>query len=143
MAPRADLCIVTLGVEDVGRSSAFYAALGWDRTASSSDEITWFRTPHSYLGLFGYEALAEDARLPADPRPAFGGVTLAVNCASEGEVDAFLTTALEAGARVLKPPEPTPWGGYSGYFADPDGHPWEVATNPGFPIGEDGRLEIA
>lgn len=142
MAPRADLGIVTLGVKDVAGSSAFFSALGWERTSSSSEEIAWFRTPHAYLGLFGYEALAEDAKLPAESRAAFGGITLAINCSSEADVDAFFATAEAAGARVLKRPERVFWGGYSGYFADLDGHPWEVAYNPNFPIGEDGRLRI-
>jgi catechol 2,3-dioxygenase-like lactoylglutathione lyase family enzyme len=142
MAPRADLGIVTLGVEDVERSAAFYDALGWERAASSQEEIVWFRTPHSYLGLFGYQALAEDAALPASPRGPFGGVTLAINVSSQTDADAVFAAAEAAGARALKRPEATPWGGYSGYFADPDGHPWEVAYNPGFPIGEDGRLHI-
>jgi uncharacterized glyoxalase superfamily protein PhnB len=142
MAARADLCIVTLGVEDVGRSVAFFEALGWERTASSMEEIAWFRTPHSYLGLFGREALAADALVPVGTPGSFGGITLAINCASEEDVDAVFSMALEAGGRSLKRPERAPWGGYSGYFADPDGHPWEVAFNPGFSIGEDGRLEI-
>lgn len=142
MSARADLCIVTIGVGDLSRSIGFYEALGWERTTSSDDEIAWFRTPHSYLGLFGYEALAEDASLPAGPRAPFGGITLAICAASESEVDAFFDSAVAAGAQVLKRPVTTPWGGYSGYFADPDGHPWEVAHNPSFPIADDGRLTI-
>ncbi|MGH2634886.1 MAG: VOC family protein [Actinomycetota bacterium] len=142
MAARGDLGIVTLGVRDLARSTAFYEGLGWELTGSSGDEIAWFRTPHSYLGLFGYEALAADANLPAEPRAAFGGITLAVNAPSEAEVDAFFATAEAAGAGVLKRPERVFWGGYSGYFADPDGHPWEVAFNPNFPIADDGRLQI-
>lgn len=142
MSARADLCIVTLGVNDLARSTAFYETLGWERTTSSNEEIAWFRTPHSYLGLFGYEELAEDAKLAAEPRAPFGGITLAICAASEEDADAFYASALAARARALKRPETTPWGGYSGYFADPDGHPWEVAYNPSFPIADDGRLTI-
>lgn len=140
--PRADLCIVTLGVQDVARAATFYSALGWERAKSSMDDIVWFRTPHSFLGLFGHEALAEDAGLPPAPKAGFGGVTFAVCCGSEVEVDAFLKIATTAGARLLKKPQRAVWGGYSGYFADLDGHPWEVAFNPNFPIGKDGRLQI-
>ncbi|MGZ8612633.1 MAG: VOC family protein [Actinomycetota bacterium] len=142
MAVRAVLGIVTLGVDDVARSVAFYEALGWERSASSQEEIAWFRTPHSYLGLFGRDALAEDAAIEPGGRTAFGGITLAINCPSVADADEVFERALASGASILKRPEPTPWGGYSGYFADPDGHPWEVAHNPGFPIGPDGRLEI-
>jgi hypothetical protein len=142
MEARADLCIVTLGIDDLARSKAFYAALGWEATESSNDEIAWFRTPHSYLGLFGRDALAEDAQIEPGGRTAFGGITLAICCPSEADVDAFFETALAAGASVLKRPERIFWGGYSGSFADPDGHPWEIAFNPNFPIGEDGRLLI-
>lgn len=139
---RADLSIVTLGVRDLPRSVRFYEALGWERASSSLDEISWFRTPHSYLGLFGYEELAEDAKLPTGTRPPFGGITLAVNVSSREEADAFYDVALAAGARVLKRPEEMSWGGYSGYFADPDDYPWEVAHNPSFAIGDDGRMVI-
>jgi uncharacterized glyoxalase superfamily protein PhnB len=138
----AVLSIVTLGVDDLAQASAFYEALGWERTESSNDEIVWFRTPHSYVGLFGRDALAADAGIEPGGRTAFGGITLAINVGSEADVDAFFATAESAGAHVLKAPVKTDWGGYSGYFADPDGHPWEVAHNPGFTIGEDGRLKI-
>jgi uncharacterized protein len=142
MAPRADLSIVTLGVTDVARSAAFYEALGWERAASSQEEIVWFKTPHAYLGLFAYEALAEDGKIPVGPRQGFGGITLAINTRSEADADAFFATAEAAGASVYKRPERVSWGGYSGYFGDPDGYPWEVAYNPGFPVGDDGRLRI-
>jgi catechol 2,3-dioxygenase-like lactoylglutathione lyase family enzyme len=142
MAARAVLGIVTLGVDDLERSVAFYTALGLEPTTSSNEQIAWFRTPHSYVGLFGRDALAEDANVEPGGRTAFGGITLAINCPSEEDADALFARAIAAGARELKRPVRTEWGGYSGYFADPDGHPWEVARNPGFPIGEDGRLEI-
>jgi catechol 2,3-dioxygenase-like lactoylglutathione lyase family enzyme len=142
MSVPARISIVTLGVSDLARSSAFYEALGWERASSSQDSICWFRTADSYLGLFGYESLAEDAKLPATPRAAFGGITLAINVESEEAVTAALDEAARAGGKILKPAVRADWGGFSGYFADPDGYPWEVAHNPNFPLGEDGRVFI-
>jgi uncharacterized protein len=138
----ARISIVTLGVADLERSKSFYGALGWQITASSNPEICWFRTSDSYLGLFGYDELARDANLPPGPRPPFGGVTLAICVSSEELVTAALEDAVAAGAEVIKPAERAPWGGFSGYFTDPDGHPWEVAFNPNFPIADDGRITI-
>jgi uncharacterized protein len=138
----ARISIVTLGVDDLARSTAFYEALGWEIAGSVGDEICWFRTSDSYLGLFGREALAKDAGLRSEPTAEFGGITLAINVESEAAVDAAFEAAEGAGARILKPAERAEWGGYSGYFADPDGHPWEVAYNPSFPIGADGRITI-
>jgi len=138
----ARLSIVTLGVADLARSVAFYDALGWERCASSSDEIAWFRLIGSYLGLYPRDELAADAVLPAQPTAPFGGVTLALNVATEDEVGAALAAAEAAGARILKPATRAEWGGLSGYFADPDGHPWEVAHNPSFPLDAEGRVTI-
>jgi catechol 2,3-dioxygenase-like lactoylglutathione lyase family enzyme len=143
MGVPARISIVTLGVDDLKRSRAFYEALGWEVAGSVGDEICWFRTADSYLGLFGRESLAKDAALRSEPRAEFGGITLAINVESEAAVDAAFEAAAGAGARILKPAERADWGGYSGYFADPDGHPWEVAYNPSFPIGEDGRITIS
>jgi uncharacterized protein len=139
----ARISIVTLGVDDVARSKAFYEALGWEVAGTVGDEICWFRTADSYLGLFDRESLARDAGLRSEPTAEFGGITLAINVESEAAVDAAFEAAARAGARVLKPAEGTDWGGYSGYFADPDGHPWEVAHNPSSPIDEDGRITIS
>ncbi|WP_344622006.1 VOC family protein [Kitasatospora arboriphila] len=138
----ARISIVTLGVTDLGRSTAFYEALGWRRSAASSPEIVWFRTADSVLGLFPADELAADAGVPAVGEPSFRGVTLAVNLESTAKVDAALTTAVAAGATVVKPPAATSWGGYSGYFEDPDGHLWELAHNPFFPFTEDGSLDL-
>jgi catechol 2,3-dioxygenase-like lactoylglutathione lyase family enzyme len=143
MSVPARINIVTLGVDDLARSKAFYEALGWQLAGSVGDEICWFRTSDSYLGLFGREDLAKDAALRSEPRAEFGGITLAICLESEAAVDTAFTEAIAAGARILKPAERADWGGYSGYFADPDGHPWEVAYNPSFPIGEDGRITIS
>ncbi len=138
----ARLSIVTLGVADVARSVAFYEALGWERCSSSQDEIAWFRMTGSYIGIFGRADLAADANV-ADPGPqSFGGITLAMNVATEDEVGAGLAAAEAAGGRILKPATRADWGGLSGYFADPDGHPWEVAHNPFFPLDADGRVTI-
>jgi catechol 2,3-dioxygenase-like lactoylglutathione lyase family enzyme len=138
----ARLSIVTLAVADVARSVAFYEALGWERCSSSMDEIAWFRLTGSYLGVFGADALAEDAGMPGASRGQFGGITLAINLASEDEVGAALSAAVAAGGTILKPPKRWEFGMVSGYFADPDGHPWEVAWNPGFPIDDEGRITI-
>ncbi len=138
----ARLGIVTLGVTDLARSSAFYAALGWERCTASSDAIVWFRTADAHLGLFGWEELAEDAALPPEPRARFGGITLAINVDDEADVAPALEAAVAAGGTLLKPAIVADWGGTSGYFADPDGHPWEIAHNPHFPIDAEGRVRI-
>jgi catechol 2,3-dioxygenase-like lactoylglutathione lyase family enzyme len=139
----ARLSIVTLGVADLARSIAFYEALGWERKSSSMDgSISWFGTADTTIGLFPWDELAEDARLPAEPRARFGGITLAINVETPDEVATALAAAVAAGATLLKPATVADWGGTSGYFADPDGHPWEIAYNPGFPIDADGRVRI-
>ena len=134
--------IVTLGVADLARSLAFYRGLGWEQRGDATAGITWFRTSGTWLGLFGFADLAEDVGLPAEPPAAFRGITLALNFGSEPEVDAALAHAVETGARLVKPATRAVWGGYSGYFADPDGHLWEVAFAPGFPVAADGTIEI-
>ncbi|MGW2251319.1 VOC family protein [Kitasatospora sp. NPDC001660] len=138
----ARISIVTLGVSDLDRSARFYEALGWRRSAASSPEIVWFRTADSVLGLFPSDELAADAGVPGGGEPSFRGVTLAVNLESPALVDTALETAVAAGAAVVKPPATTSWGGYSGYFEDPDGHLWELAHNPFFPFTEDGSLDL-
>lgn len=143
MALPARISIVTLAVADLAISAAFYDRLGWQRKASSSDAIIWFATADSVLGLFPRELLAEDAALPPEPRAPFGGVTLAINVETEAAVDAALTAAIEAGATLLRPAEKVDWGGYRGYFADPDGHAWEVAHNPFVGFHPDGSLDMA
>jgi catechol 2,3-dioxygenase-like lactoylglutathione lyase family enzyme len=139
----ARLGIVTLGVADHARSIAFYEALGWERRSASIDGvIAWFGTGDANIGLFPWHELAEDARLPAEPRARFGGITLAINVDTPEDVATSLAAAVAAGGTLLKPATVADWGGTSGYFADPDGHPWEVAHNPGFPIDADGRVRI-
>ena len=138
----ARLGLVTLGVADLERSIEFYRALGWDDCSSSIDGVIhWFRTADTNIGLFPYQDLADDAAIASPTRGSFGGITLAVTVERPEDVDAGLAEAVEAGGTILKPAADAVFG-RSGYFADPDGNPWEIAYNPTFPIGEDGRLTI-
>ena len=143
MTVPARISIVTLGVSDLEVSARFYQSLGWTRSGASSPEIVWFHTADSALGLFPVGELAADVGVAAGPGPGFRGVTLAVNLEDEAAVDRALRGAVDAGATVVKAPRRTPWGGYSGYFADPDGHLWELAHNPFFQITADGRLDLS
>ncbi|MGE0627120.1 MAG: VOC family protein [Hyphomicrobiaceae bacterium] len=136
MEPRVSL--ITLGVADVGRARRFYEALGFKASAASQPDVTFFEAGGVILALFGRSSLADDASL-ADSEPGFSGIALAHNCRSEAEVDAVLAEAVAAGGRLLKPAQKVFWGGYLGYFADPDGHLWEVAYNPHWPLDEGGR----
>ncbi|MGQ3016949.1 VOC family protein [Phenylobacterium sp.] len=130
------LSLITLGVDDLPRARRFYEeGLGWS-PVSVNDDVCFYQLPGLALGLFGRAALAEDAKRPIDG--TFSGVTIAINEKSPEAVNATFAEALAAGAKSLKSPEPVFWGGYSGYFADPDGHVWEVAHNPGSVIGADG-----
>jgi uncharacterized protein len=144
MTVPARVNLVTLGVDDLARSVAFYEALGWQRSSVSVEGVVaFFRTGGPALGLFPYADLLADVGLPDAPRPAgFGGVTLAINVESEAGVAAALDAAAAAGATVLKPASRAEWGGTTGYFADPDGYTWEVAHNQGFPFDERGLLEL-
>ncbi|MBN9151760.1 MAG: VOC family protein [Micrococcales bacterium] len=142
MSVAPNFTIVTLGVADLARSAEFYRALGWDQRGDESAGITWFRTSGTWLGLFGYGDLAADVGVAADPPAAYRGITLALNFNNEADVDRVLAEAVGAGARLVKPAERAEWGGYSGYFADPDGHLWEAAFAPGFPVGDDGTIDI-
>jgi uncharacterized glyoxalase superfamily protein PhnB len=142
MTVPARISLVTLGVRDVARATAFYEQLGWQLSSASNPSVSFFHTADSAFSLYGFDALAEDAGLPADPLPAFRGVSLAINMESEAEVDRVLGEAERAGGRILKPAQRVFWGGYSGYFTDPDGYAWEVAHNPGFPINDDGSIAL-
>ncbi len=136
------LDVVTLGVTDFARSVRFYGTLGLLRKMrATGDEIAFFDAGGAVLALFRWNMLAEDAALPVATQPqAFRGVTLARMCHSDTEVDAVMARALGIGARLLKPAQRTSFGGYSGYFADPDGHAWEVVRAPGFSFAADGRV---
>lgn len=142
MEPRISL--ITLGVDDLERSLAFYRdGMGWTPSrASVEGEVAFMQAGGAVLALWWRARLAADANLP-DRRGAwkeFGGIALAHNVRERGEVDEVLAQAERAGARLIKPAVDTEWGGRSGYFADPDGHPWEVAWNPGFPFADDGSI---
>ena len=140
IAPR--LTLVTLGVADMAVAVAFYDRLGWRRSrAHDPGEVAFYQLDNLVLSLFPRAHLAADAQVPDTPA-GFGGVTLALNQDSEAAVDAVLAEAVEAGATLLKPGQNVFWGGYSGYFADPNGHPWEVAYNPFLPFDEAGRLVL-
>ncbi|MGR3548784.1 MAG: VOC family protein [Roseovarius sp.] len=132
--------LITLGVDDLDRSRAFYAALGWT-PAEALDEVVFYQMNGLVLGLFGKAHLAADQGRP-DATLGTGAITLAQNYSTEAEVDTAFATALAAGATALKHPDKVFWGGYSGYFADPDGHVWELAMNPFWPLSEDGSLTL-
>lgn len=134
------ISIVTLGVSNMKASRAFYEALGWKAMKASTDTVTFFQGRGIVLGLYGYEALADDAGVSAGPKQGFSGVALAYNCRSNSEVDEAFSHALSCGARAVKQPETVFWGGYSGYFADLDGHLWEVAHNPFAQMDGQGHL---
>lgn len=136
------LSLVTLGVADVARATAFYVALGSTPGASSNAAVTFFDMNGVILALYGREALAEDARIAA-AGTGFSGVTLAWNLPDRAAVDDAITLAVRSGGRLVKAAEEVFWGGYSGYFADPDGHLWEVAHNPFFPIDAAGVTRLA
>lgn len=140
--PVPRLTVITLGVSDMRRSIAFYDALGFARKfKATGEEVAFFATGGSVLALYPWDKLAQDASLPDHPRPeGFRGSTLAWNCRTEDEVDATLKFAVAQGAALLKPAHKTGYGGYSGYFADPDGHSWEVVVAPGIEVGDDGRV---
>jgi catechol 2,3-dioxygenase-like lactoylglutathione lyase family enzyme len=132
MNPR--ISMITLGVRDLAAAVQFYEqGLGFPRR-ESPPEVAFFTLHGTWLGLYGREALAEDATVPAAGR-GFEAFTLAHNVHSEAEVDAVIAQAVAAGATLVKPPQKVFWGGYSGYFKDPDGHLWEVAYNPLFWVG--------
>jgi len=134
------LSLVTLGVADLERALRFYEALGWKRN-NENQHVVFFQLNGMILALWSRSALAEDAGLAPNER-GFGGIALAYNARSREDVDAVLADAKRAGARILKAAKDTFWGGYSGYFADPDGHPWEVAWNPEWKLDEHGNVTL-
>jgi uncharacterized protein len=142
MAVPARMSLVTLGVTDLARSSAFYEALGWRRSTASTDEISFFATADGVLALYPFRALAADALRAAGEQPSVGGAAIAINVEREDDVEQVLAEAVAAGATLAKPATKAEWGGTSGYFADPDGHLWEVAHNPYFPFDERGSVVL-
>ena len=134
------LSLVTLGVTDIGRARAFYEALGW--TGESPDgEVVFFQAGGMIVALWGRDKLAEDSMM--SDGGGWGGVTLAYNARSPEEVDRVIAEAESAGATIGREGAPTFWGGYSAIFIDPDGHPWEVAHNPGWTIAIDGSVHLS
>jgi uncharacterized protein len=138
--PRA-VSLITLGVRDLDVSQRFYEALGFVDTTASQEQVRFLRAANTVIGLYGRYALAEDAHVEDAPT-GFSAVTLALNFAEDQAVDSMYGRALAAGASGLKPPQKVFWGGYSGYFADPDNHLWEVAHNPFAALDESGRLDL-
>ena len=133
--------LITLGVDDLARSRLFYEAMGWH--GQSVEQTVFFQAGGLALVLWGREKLADDAGAETSERRAgFHGVALAQNVRSRQEVDEIVGAAERAGGRVTRPPGETSYGGYAGYFADPDGHLWEVAHNPGFSLADDGTLTL-
>lgn len=138
----ARLTVVTLGVSDLARSRRFYCeGLGFVASSTSDEHIVFLDAAGVVLGLYSRDLLAQDAQVSAKGS-GFGGIALAQNVGSKGEVDASLEAARQAGAKILKPAQEVFWGGYSGYFADPDGYPWEVAYNPHWKLDAEGRVVL-
>jgi uncharacterized protein len=133
--------LVTLGVDDLTRSRAFYEALGWRSGSEPANDVVFFQAGGMVLGLWSRAALAEDCAV--SDGGGFGGIALALNVRSPQEVDAVLAEAERAGGAVTRFGAETFWGGYSGVFLDPDGHPWEVAHNPFWTIRDDGSVSLA
>jgi predicted lactoylglutathione lyase len=135
------LTLITLGVADLGRSRAFYEALGWKTGAGPDDDVVFFQAGNLVVALWSRESLAEDSGVT--DTGGWGGVTLAHNVRSPAEVDAVIAEAEAAGAIIPRHGAETFWGGYSGIFVDPDGHPWEVAHNPHWELTEEGAVRLS
>jgi hypothetical protein len=138
---RQTISFVTLGVSDLARSRAFYRALGWQESAGSKEAVAFFQVGNIAFALFGRDDLAADAGVAAAGQ-GFAGFTLAHNVPSEGDVDATLQEAVAAGGTLVAAGNRAPWGGFRGYFADPDGFLWEVCHNPFFPLDEHGFVRL-
>ena len=133
--------LITLGVADLERAKSFYAALGWTPASEMPGSVVFYQMNGLVLGFFGLVPLAEDQGRP-DAQLGTGAMTLAQNFTTEAEVDIAYALALASGATALKAPEKVFWGGYSGYYADPDGHVWELAMNPFWTLSSDGNLTL-
>jgi uncharacterized protein len=136
------LSLITLGITDLAQSRRFYEqGLGWTPSSASQGDVVFYQLNGFALALYPRHLLAEDAQIPEEGH-GFGGITLAYNVSRKEEVEGVLAVAEKAGAKILKPAQEVFWGGYTGYFADPDGYPWEVAWNPYFTLEPDGRLTL-
>jgi uncharacterized protein len=134
------LSLITLGVADLARARAFYEGLGWQTRAEPDDDVVFFQAGCMIVALWPRDLLAEDTVV--EDNGGWGGITLAYNARSPEEVDEVVGQAATAGATIGRPPAETFWGGYSGVFMDPDGHPWEVAHNPRWTIEPDGSVRL-
>jgi uncharacterized protein len=134
------LSLITLGVADLARARAFYEGLGWQTRAEPDDDVVFFQAGCMIVALWPRDLLAEDTVV--EDNGGWGGITLAYNARSPEEVDEVVGQAETAGATIGRPPAETFWGGYSGVFRDPDGHPWEVAHNPRWTIEHDGSVKL-
>jgi predicted lactoylglutathione lyase len=132
--------LITLGVSDLGRARAFYEALGWTSGAAPADDVVFFQAGGMIVALWGRDQLAEDSGVTDSG--GFGGIALAYNTSSPEEVDAVIAQAEAAGATIPRHGAETSWGGYSGVFIDPDGHPWEIAHNPHWTVNDDGSVSL-
>jgi uncharacterized protein len=137
---RQRLTLLTLGVSDLGRARAFYEALGWKTGAGPGDDVVFFQAGEMVVALWDRARLAEDSCV--EDGGGWGGATLALNLGSPAEVDAVIEEARRAGAKIGREPAETFWGGYSGVFIDPDGHPWEIAHNPHWKLAPDGGVQL-
>ena len=137
---RQRVTLITLGVSDLARSRAFYEALDWETGAGADDDVVFFQAADMVLALWDRSRLAQDSCVQ-DPG-GWGGVTLALNLDSPGEVDRVTEQARAAGAQIGREPAETFWGGYSSVFIDPDGHPWEIAHNPHWTLTSDGGVAL-
>ena len=134
------ISLITLGVDDLATTRAFYEALGWTTNAAPDDEVAFFQAGGMVVALWDRAKLAEDSGV--ENAPGWGGVTLAYNVRSAEEVDAVIAEARAAGAQISRAGGETFWGGYSGVFVDPAGHPWEVAHNPRWTVTDDGATQL-
>jgi uncharacterized protein len=133
--------LVTLGVGDLAQARRFYEALGWTTGAAPEDDVVFFQAGGMIVALWGRDQLAEDSGV--EDSGGWGGVTFAYNVNSPAEVDEVIEEARAAGARIAREPGQTFWGGYSGVFVDPAGHPWEVAHNPSWTVADDGSVSLS
>jgi len=143
--PHAHISLITLGVSDVVRAARFYEALGFTRKmrAAPANEVAFFEAGDVALSLYVMTGLASDGGFARDDQPSsFRSMSLSWNCASRSEVDEVMALASKSGGRERVAAKDTAWGGYHGHFTDPDGHLWEVAHNPGFPLSDDGRVTL-
>jgi predicted lactoylglutathione lyase len=141
IANHARISMISLGIEDLAKSTAFYEKLGWEKSKQSQDTISFMKGNNIALGLYDRDSLAEDAGV-ASSGAGFSGIALALNLSSQNYVDDFAQLAAAAGALIVKTPQKVFWGGYSGYFSDLDGHLWEIAHNPFIGFDANGNLDL-